>query len=158
MEFGVSIIIVSSNFALMIQTAQWTRNLHKRHSGKSWSKNKFNHQVLDFKWKSVCQYTRAPLLECIFSICCSIKSFVELDELHHRAILCCPCGQHNTGILIACFLKYMKKFDFTHLAYDYYCSKRWDKLLKTYASLQKSWILLHFSFGSSDWREIWAIH
>jgi hypothetical protein len=71
-------------------------------SGKSWPderKAAFENQVVDRKWKSLCQYTRAPQLAAIFSICGSVKSWLDLSE-ENIAIIACPKGQPNTGILI----------------------------------------------------------
>ena len=47
----------------------------------------------------------------------------DLDE-RNLAVIYCPHGQPNTGILIACLLKYIGAFETTAQAYDFYCSKR----------------------------------
>ena len=63
------------------------------------------------------------MLDCIFSICSSIKTWLDLND-ENIAIISCPRGQHNTGILIACLLRFNKSFDSVARAYDFYCSKR----------------------------------
>jgi hypothetical protein len=96
--------------------------------GKAWPPEyqaTFDNQVVNMRWKSVCQYTRAPLLECLFDMCSSIKSWLDLGEAN-IAILSCPRGQSNIGILMACLLKFTNRFDKASLAYDFYCSKRYS--------------------------------
>eukprot|EP01038_Epipyxis_sp_PR26KG_P012794 gene12794-17153_t len=83
----------------------------------------FQNQILDVPWKSPCQYTRAPTLNNVFSLCYSIKSWYDLNE-KNLAIIHCPKGQPSTGILIACLLKFIGAFEYSAQAYDFYCSKR----------------------------------
>jgi len=83
----------------------------------------FNMQIIDVPWKTPCQYTKAPLLQTVFSLCQSIKSWYDLHE-KHLAIVHCPAGHPSTGIVIACLLKYIGAFDHAAHAYDFYCSKR----------------------------------
>jgi hypothetical protein len=83
----------------------------------------FNMQVIDVPWKTPCQYTKAPLLETVFALCQSIKSWYDLHE-KHLAIIHCPAGHPSTGIIVACLLKYIGAFDHAAHAYDFYCSKR----------------------------------
>lgn len=78
---------------------------------------------MDVIWKTPCQYTKAPLLETIFSICQSIKSWYDLHQ-KHLTIIHCPKGQPSTGIVIACLLKYIGAFEHAAHAYDFYCCKR----------------------------------
>ena len=80
-------------------------------------------QVIDAHWKTPCQYTRAPMLETVFALCESIKSWYDLNE-KNLAIIHCPPGHPYTGIIIACLLKYIGAFEHATHAYDFYCSKR----------------------------------
>jgi hypothetical protein len=91
-------------------------------------KTAFQYQVIDAHWKTPCQYTRAPLLETIFSLCQGIKSWYDLNE-RNLTIIHCPTGQPNSGIVIACLLKYIGAFEHAAHAYDFYCSKRCDCFL-----------------------------
>lgn len=86
-------------------------------------KSTFRNQIIDANWKTPCQYTRAPLLQTIFSLCHSIKSWYDLNE-KNITLIHCPSGHPNTGILIACLLKYIGAFEHAAHAYDFYCSKR----------------------------------
>eukprot|EP01038_Epipyxis_sp_PR26KG_P012149 gene12149-16266_t len=86
----------------------------------------FQNQIIDAPWKSPCQYTRAPTLDSVFSLCHSIKSWYDLNE-KNLAIIHCPKGQPSTGILIACLLKFIGAFEYSAQAYDFYCSKRLSK-------------------------------
>lgn len=83
----------------------------------------FNNQIIDITWKTLCQYTRAPLLDSIFQICNSIKSWCDIYE-KNLTIVYCPSSQSSTGIVIACYLKYIGAFKHATHAYDFYCSKR----------------------------------
>lgn len=83
----------------------------------------FQNQIIDAHWKTPCQYTRAPLLETVFSLCQSIKSWYDINE-RNLTIVHCPTGQPSTGIVIACLLKYIGAFEHAAHAYDFYCSKR----------------------------------
>ena len=65
-----------------------------------------------------------PILETIFALCHSIKSWYDLNE-KNLTLIHCPVGQANTGIVIACLLKYIGAFEHAAHAYDFYCSKRY---------------------------------
>jgi hypothetical protein len=82
-------------------------------------------QVIDTQWRTVCPFTRAPLLETVFALCLSIKSWYDLNE-RNLSMLHCPAGRPNAGIAIACFLKYIGAFEHAAHAYDFYCSKRYS--------------------------------
>lgn len=83
----------------------------------------FHNQILECPWKTPSQYTRAPNLSVLVNVCHSIKSWLDLYE-KNICIIHCPIGQPYTGIVIACLLKYIKAFDHSSHAYDFYCSKR----------------------------------
>ena len=83
----------------------------------------FNNQVLDVQWKSPSKFTKAPVLECVFALCESVKSWYDLND-KNLAIIHCPKGYPNSGILIACFLKYIGAFEKAEQAYDFYCDRR----------------------------------
>jgi hypothetical protein len=96
------------------------------YSGKSFSvvgRGKMKNQVLDALWTTPGQFTQAPSLECIFSQCYSLKSWLDLSS-HHVAIIHCANGRSRTGILMACFLKYIGAFEHTSTAFDFFCSAR----------------------------------
>jgi hypothetical protein len=83
----------------------------------------FNNQVIDVEWKTPCSYTKAPLLDCIFRLCESVKSWYDLHD-KNLAIIHCPTGHPGTGILIACLMKYIGAFERADQAYDFYCQRR----------------------------------
>lgn len=68
------------------------------------------------------------MLECVFSLCESVKSWYDLND-KNLSIIHCPQGYPSTGILIACLLKYIGAFEKAEQAYDFYCNKRYDRLL-----------------------------
>lgn len=86
-------------------------------------KASLRNQILDAQWRTPCQYSRAPTLDTVFSLCRSIKSWCDLSE-KHRVLVHCPPGQGHTGIVIACLLKYIGAFRHAAHAYDFYCNKR----------------------------------
>ena len=95
-------------------------------SGKPFSQSirqKLNAQVLDASWVTPGQFTQAPSLECIFSHCYSIKSWLDLKN-DHVAIIHCGNGRSRSGILIACLLKYIGAFDHATHAFDFFCGAR----------------------------------
>ena len=54
-------------------------------SGRSWPSRKtwlFNGQVVNVPWTCVCKYTLMPLLQQIFAVCNSIKSWNDLNQDH----------------------------------------------------------------------------
>lgn len=83
----------------------------------------FNHQIIDVPWRTPCQYTKAPVLDCIFSLCETVKCWYDLED-KNLAVIHCPVGYPSTGILIACLLKYIGAFERAEEAYDFYCSRR----------------------------------
>ena len=95
-------------------------------SGKPFSshiKSKFKCQILDAAWVTPGQFTQAPSLECIFSLCYSIKSWLDLRN-DHVAIVHCANGRSRSGILVACLLKYIGAFEHSSHAFDFFCSAR----------------------------------
>ncbi len=62
-------------------------------------------------------------LKKLYMYICIYVCRYDLDE-RNLAVIYCPHGQPNTGILIACLLKYIGAFETTAQAYDFYCSKR----------------------------------
>lgn len=98
----------------------------RMYSGKSLSsdgKVKLKNQVIDAPWVTPGQFTQAPSLDCIFSQCYSIKSWLDLRS-DHVAIVHCSNGRSRSGILIACLLKYIGAFDHASAAFDFFCSAR----------------------------------
>jgi hypothetical protein len=99
---------------------------HDHPSGKSLSvdgKAKLKNQIIDAPWVTPGQFTQAPSLDCIFSQCYSIKSWLDLRH-DHVAIVHCSNGRSRSGILIACLLKYIGAFDHASAAFDFFCSAR----------------------------------
>ena len=68
-------------------------------------------------------FTQAPSLECVFRQCYSIKAWLDLKD-DHIAILHCGNGKYRTGILMACYLKYIGAFEKSTEAFDYFCGIR----------------------------------
>ena len=83
----------------------------------------FKNQIIDVHWRTPCQVTRAPVLECVFGLCESVKSWYDLHD-KNLAIIHCPVGCPSTGILIACLMKYIGAFEKAEQAYDFYCNRR----------------------------------
>ena len=95
-------------------------------SGKpfsSSSKEALNFQILEPPWLTPGQFTQAPSLECLFTQCHSIKTWLDLDS-NHVAVIHCANGRSRSGILIACLLKQMGAFEQSSLAFDFFCSAR----------------------------------
>lgn len=96
-------------------------------SGKSLTPDgtaKLRNQIIDAPWVTPGQFTQAPSLDCIFSQCYSIKSWLDLRS-DHVAIVHCSNGRSRSGILIACLLKYIGAFDHASQAFDFFCSARY---------------------------------
>ena len=96
-------------------------------SGKSLTADgtaKLRNQIIDAPWVTPGQFTQAPSLDCIFSQCYSIKSWLDLRN-DHVAIVHCSNGRSRSGILIACLLKYIGAFTHASQAFDFFCSARW---------------------------------
>lgn len=85
--------------------------------------SKMNNQVVDNPWVTPGHFTQAPSLDCIFSLCYSIKSWLDLKK-ENIAILHCANGRSRTGILMACFLRYIGAFEHTSDAFDFFCATR----------------------------------
>lgn len=83
----------------------------------------FHNQVIDVSWKTPCKFAKAPALECVFSLCESVKSWYDLND-KNLAIIHCPQGHPSTGVLIACLLKYIGAFEKSEAAYDFYRNRR----------------------------------
>jgi hypothetical protein len=97
-------------------------------SGKSLTPDgtaKLRNQIIDAPWVTPGQFTQAPSLDCIFSQCYSIKSWLDLRS-DHVAIVHCSNGRSRSGILIACLLKYIGAFDHASQAFDFFCSARYE--------------------------------
>ena len=82
-----------------------------------------NGQIVNLEWKTICQYTRAPLLSCILSICCQLYTWHEMYN-DHISILYCPEALPNSAIVLAVYLKYTENYLLTYQAYDFFFSKR----------------------------------
>jgi hypothetical protein len=82
-----------------------------------------HNQVLDVAWRCPCAHTKAPVLDCVFKLCESVKAWYDLNE-KNLAIIHCPPNYPSTGILVACLLKYIGAFDKAEQAYDFYCNRR----------------------------------
>lgn len=67
--------------------------------------------------------TQAPSLDCILDLCYSIKAWLDIGN-ENIAIIHCANGKSRSGILIACFLKYIRAFDFTADAFHFFCTTR----------------------------------
>eukprot|EP00601_Ochromonadales_sp_CCMP2298_P012392 CAMPEP_0173263680 /NCGR_PEP_ID=MMETSP1142-20121109/27520_1 /TAXON_ID=483371 /ORGANISM="non described non described, Strain CCMP2298" /LENGTH=299 /DNA_ID=CAMNT_0014199067 /DNA_START=256 /DNA_END=1152 /DNA_ORIENTATION=- len=80
-------------------------------------------QVLDTPWHTPCLYTKAPTVEAALAMCCAVKAWYDLGE-GHVAALTCPTQYPHTGVLVACFLKYIGAFESAERAYDFYSSRR----------------------------------
>ena len=96
------------------------------HSGKPFSAvlhNKLKCQVLENPWVTPGHFTQAPSLECVFAQCYAIKSWLDLRQ-DHISILHCSNGRSRTGILMACFLKYIGAFEHASDAFDFFCGAR----------------------------------
>lgn len=86
-------------------------------------RNKLNNQIVDFPWTTPGHFTQAPAIDCVLSLCYSIKSWLDLKK-ENVAILHCANGRSRTGILMACFLKYMGAFEHSSDAFDFFCANR----------------------------------
>ena len=84
---------------------------------------KLNCQIIDNPWVTPGHFTQAPSLECVFRQCYSIKAWLDLRQ-DNIAILHCGNGRSRTGILMACFLKYIGAFDHAAAAFDFFCGVR----------------------------------
>lgn len=101
-------------------------------SGKPFSQScklKLKNQILEYPWITPGPFTQAPTLSCLFSLCYSVKSWLDLSG-DHVAVIHCGNGRSRSGILIACLLKYMKAFDLTSFAFDFFCSARMETFSK----------------------------
>eukprot|EP00606_Chrysophyceae_sp_TOSAG23-5_P000002 GSChrysophyteH2.ASY1.ANO1.805.1 assembled CDS len=74
-----------------------------------------------------------------FSLCYSIKTWLDLHS-DHVAVVYCQNGRSRSGILIACFLKFISAFETTSHAFDFFCSSRAQVEMK--ASLAPSYRIL----------------
>ena len=95
-------------------------------SGKELSSGlpaKLKCQIIDNPWVTPGHFTQAPSLECVFRQCYSIKAWLDLKQ-DNVAILHCGNGRSRTGILMACFLKYIGAFDHASDAFDFFCGLR----------------------------------
>ena len=63
-------------------------------------------QVLGIQWATPAQFSQVPSLHCILENCYSIKAWLDLSD-NNIAIVHCADGKRRTGILIACYLKYI---------------------------------------------------
>ncbi len=102
-------------------------------------RNALGCQVLDVPWLVSGQFSQLPSLDCIFNLCYSIKSWLDLHS-DHVAVIHCQNGRSRSGILIACFLKYISAFETTSHAFDFFCSSRAQVEIK--ASLAPSYRIL----------------
>jgi len=120
-----SIIVINSCVTLTLISLKMSITFDHL-SGKSLSvdgKAKLKNQIIDAPWVTPGQFTQAPSLDCIFSQCYSIKSWLDLRH-DHVAIVHCSNGRSRSGILIACLLKYIGAFDHASAAFDFFCSAR----------------------------------
>ena len=85
--------------------------------------SKVYYQLMDVPWVTPGQFTQAPSLECVFSQCYALKSWLDLGE-DHVIVVHCTNGRSRTGILISCFLKYIGAFSGANSAFDFFCDKR----------------------------------
>eukprot|EP00605_Chrysophyceae_sp_TOSAG23-4_P001859 GSChrysophyteH1.ASY1.ANO1.2051.1 assembled CDS len=111
-------------------------------SGQNFSekvKESLRGQVLDAPWLLPGQFSQIPSLEYIFSLCYSIKSWLDLHS-DHIAVIYCQNGRSRSGILIACFLKFISAFETASHAFDFFCSSRAQTEIK--ASLAPSYRIL----------------
>ena len=95
-------------------------------SGRSFSestKERLGNQVLDAPWLIPGQFSQVPSIDCIFNLCYSMKTWLDLHN-DHVAVIHCQNGRTRSGILIACFLKYITAFETTSHAFDFFCSSR----------------------------------
>jgi len=97
-------------------------NLSGRNFSES-TKVRLGNQVLDAPWLIPGQFSQVPSIDCIFNLCYSIKTWLDLHN-DHVAVLHCQNGRTRSGILIACFLKYITAFETTSHAFDFFCSSR----------------------------------
>ena len=79
--------------------------------------------VIQVQWECPCDYTKAPTIGFLLSLCNTIRSWYSLNE-SHVSIFLCPNGLPNTGILIAALLRSLGAFSKSIDAYDYYCIVR----------------------------------
>lgn len=129
----------------MFNTSHRTPSYTPFYSGKSLTADgtaKLRNQVIDAPWVTPGHFTQAPSLDCIFSQCYSIKSWLDLRS-DHVAIVHCSNGRSRSGILIACLLKYIGAFDHASQAFDFFCSAR----------CQQSYLNWILKFDSFDFEE-----
>ena len=79
--------------------------------------------VIQSQWTCPCDYTKAPTIEYLLSLCSAIRSWYSLHS-SHLCIFLCPNGLPNAGIIIATLLRCIGAFPKCVLAYDYYCVVR----------------------------------
>ena len=88
-------------------------------SNKEYDISKFNGQVLEYK----IMYNMPPYLNTIFDICEKIHDFLE-NNLSNVVIINCRGGKGRVGTIVCSYLLYIKKFNETKDAFDYYSLKR----------------------------------
>jgi hypothetical protein len=62
-------------------------------------------------------------MECVFRNCYAVKSWLDLRD-KNVAVVHCSDGKRRTGILIACYLKYIGAFEHASDAFDFFCASR----------------------------------
>mmetsp|Transcript_3581 Transcript_3581/g.5570 ORF Transcript_3581/g.5570 Transcript_3581/m.5570 type:complete len:1660 (+) Transcript_3581:100-5079(+) len=110
----------------LIHTLQGQPALLWNISGKEFSSevsSKLNYQVIDNPWVTPGHFTQLPSLDCVFRQCYSIKAWLDLSS-ENVAILHCSNGRLRTGILMACFLKYIGAFEYSLDAFDFFYGAR----------------------------------
>ena len=86
-------------------------------------RRQLNKQMLEGPWETPAQFSQVPSLACLLTNCYAIKSWLDLRD-SHVAIVHCTDGKRRTGILIACFLRYIGAFEHTSDAFDFFCTTR----------------------------------
>jgi hypothetical protein len=80
-------------------------------------KKALSNNMIQLPWECPCDYTKAPTIGFLLSLCNSIHSWYSLHE-SHMSIFLCPNGLPNTGILIAALLRSLGAFSKSIDAYD----------------------------------------
>ena len=86
-------------------------------------RSQWDKQVLEAPWTTPAQFSQVPSLECMLSNCYAIKSWLDLRD-KNVAVVHCTDGKRRTGILVACYLKYIGAFEHTAHAFDFFCNSR----------------------------------
>jgi len=86
-----------------------------------------SHQVLEVGWVSPGSKSQTPSIPHVFDICYQLSSFLSLSP-SNLALVTCANGKTRSGIILACYLKYLRYVDSSFDGFQTFCQLRCETL------------------------------